>query len=207
MREEGIKLLIQLMTIDNPLLQYRGIMALQKIINIKESISSTAEVVLKILRASGFYKNKSNEITEALENCYASSQPVFSKKQDSKSLNIEPAEPENNNVLKFLLRRVAEIKKEAPGVPSLATLLAQSEQEEIIHDLFSCLQEYPEFMGPDSFGSTAYHIASIAGNREMILCIKKTTKIDINHPNLNGDTALHEAAKRLDFITLKPFLN
>jgi ankyrin repeat protein len=217
-QEEAIKLLIQLMTIDNPSLQYRGIIALEQIINSKGNISRTAEVVLNILHASGFYTNKYEEIKGVLERCYTNTMPLIKKRQNTRlqqaaqlqQVSQKKSElPEGDfyaGTVRSILRRLGEVKVEIPGVPSPATLLAQSREDKITHSLFKCLNGYPELMGPDNYGNTAFVVAALKKNSKMIECLRLNTDVDINQPNFRKETALLIAVQQMDLPTVNSLL-
>ena len=203
-QEEGIKVLLQFYTIDNDLIRSRIIHAFKEMLNSKMlRLRNTSYLVLKLLQASqkGFHIKNQTEIQGLPQ---------------IEDLPLDDLYPEGKhvvktgiyeNVIKFLIRRLAEIKEEEDyGGHSFVTLLSSSKEDKVIPHLMQCFTELSnEFQEPDIYGRSAYHIAALRKNISIIPHIRRHMNININAQEFKSlNTALHIAAEEqsLDMVDI-----
>lgn len=88
-----------------------------------------------------------------------------------------------NDVLMYMVHYVAEVRSlEEPGGHSLVTVLANSEEKEVVKTFFQWIKDHaPHYQKPDVYGRTAYHVAMSKHNNSVIKDLAEELKgIDIN---------------------------
>ncbi len=173
-REEGLKLLLQYLSIDHTNIQRRILNAFDKIINSEDPyLKQTGHVIKKLLAAAG--KIPTN---------YGDKRIKVSKKYIYE------------NVLKFLLLKLGGIKGgyDMSG-QSLVTILCHSEDANVVFPLLKCLAVLSQdFQEPDLWGNTLYHLLVRLGNVALIRCMDSEMSININAQEYERQyTALHDA--------------
>lgn len=173
-QEEGLKLLLDYFTIEHKGTRKRVIAAFFNLTSAKEpSLNNTAFGILKMLAAAGKLPEEQN----------------LPQKRIERGLIYE-------NVLKFLLLRLAEIKSKVDiSGHSLITLLCNSEEKKIVPPLLKCLAEIcPAFQGPDPSGNTGFHVMIRQGYVSSLHLIAKgmINFVDVQE-NEQLYTALHDA--------------
>jgi ankyrin repeat protein len=101
-----------------------------------------------------------------------------------------------DNVLKFLILRLAEIKGGFDaGGHSMITLLCTSEVESVIPPLLKCLVELcPDFQESDIWGNTPFHLMVRQQHLSTLQYVDSEMNIDINAQEFERlYTALHDA--------------
>lgn len=137
-QEEGLKLLLDYFTIVHVPIRKRVVLAFEHLTTSENlTLNNTAFGILRMLSAVEMMPERLN----------------LPQRQISRGFLYE-------NVLKFLLLRLAEIKSglDISG-HSLITLLCKSQERKIVSPLLRCLAELcPEFQGPDPSGNTGFHV-------------------------------------------------
>ncbi len=191
-KEEALKIILQYATVNDHRIQKKVVAALAGMVRSRgnEKVQSTGKALLELLAAAGTIE--ADEAKEALVEAVEEARERLSGKG---GLCFE-------NVIKFLLRRVAEIKDEGyPGI-SYVNLLAYSQQDTVpalLRVLHS--QMGSDLTKPDVQGYTPYHMAAKEHNREMIeaLAAIERQRGDSTHATVDladhqGRTPLHHCA-------------
>lgn len=204
-QEEALKLVLQYLTVDAPLIQCRGLLILCDLVPMGGRLGNTAYALLRFLQASDWVRSR--EGREILQQfCDNSPLPPKTAKSRWAVKGSEQQLEIFSDVIKFLLVRVAQIKDEQEyGGHSLGTfvsLLTASAEDAVLPELLEVFKdlaiklEHPElYREPDVYGNTPYHIAALRRNLPMLDLVRRSFQPDINaQDHRKGNTALHIAA-------------
>lgn len=173
-REEAIKILLQYYTLDHQGTKDRALETIQKMRASDDAyLKSTAYAINQLLIAGG----------------------KLSKEHSMPPLKVEKKHI-YENVLKFLLLRLAEIKGGFDaGGHSMITLLCTSEVESVIPPLLKCLIKLcPGFQESDIWGNTPFHLMVRQDHLSTLRYVDSEMDIDIDAQEFEKQyTALHDA--------------
>ena len=203
-REDNLKMLLQFLRTDDPVIESRAVIALIKIAESEnQRLSNTAYIIINLLHAS-----KSLRFPE--------SQDLLDGGPNIVSLhNTKPRNITKENVylssLIFFMREIADTDCELDywrhPIPSLlAILLMTANDEAIIAPILRTIERlFPETHGTDNLGNTPYHLTlrTFGSEREhwrdepsLIRQVAASgLTVSVNHQNCYGATALHMATK------------
>jgi ankyrin repeat protein len=196
---ECVKLLIQLHSMDLPVIRTRAMQALHNIAGAHVAMTPTVKVVISILMACN--KSRARNIGDLKT---STSEMILSPASSASYPHLMATirkgieDPISMPVLKFLLRSIGQIKDQKEnddeGGQSLTTLWALTEQYEIASEIFKIISNLPaEYSGRDARGNTAFHVAARRGAERMVEIISSNTRTGINDQNMDGESALHVA--------------
>ncbi len=191
-QEECMKLLIQYMTLENPVIQTRIVQVFTELLLGPEELRNTAYVLLRILEATQYLPNK--KVWAEVEK---SPQYITLTKDDSQEFKQSIAENIYQNVIKFVIRRIGIIKGEQDrGGHSFATLISSAANETRAKHLLLCLAELSTgFCKQDVHGNSSFHIGVTEKNLALLRNAHLALGCEINAQDFeNGNSPLHLAA-------------